>query len=93
MALRGWRLGVGLRAAAKIQHKAGDISDDQYSRLVWASRDREAMERVLRQLTVNENALGGIDWAGIRDWIIQNWPTILRIVLSIVILLDPKDEQ
>lgn len=33
-------------------------------------------------------------WANLVDWFKANWPTILRIILTIVLLLEPnKDEN
>lgn len=88
------QLAIGLRQVAQEKLAAKEITQAEHDHVVKLSRSKSSLDEALKQFEVNDDALGAIDWVAIKDWIIANWPLILRTVLSIaVLLLEPRDEQ
>lgn len=88
------RLAAGLREAAAEKFALGAITSTEYDKCVQATNDSKALDEMLLQFEVNKDALGGFwppDWEAIKAWIIENWPTILRIVLTVIMLLEVRE--
>lgn len=82
-------LSRGLKQAAKQRLEAGEITQADADKMLRASRDNKVLRRLLRQM--EEGPYGfSINWESIKDWIIENWPTILKVVLSLLVLLDER---
>lgn len=76
-----------LRFAAKRQLASGSISQSEFDTTLKAARNKAAMEDTLSQLSAQEGLYGGIDWANVFKWIMENWQAIFKIVTSVMVLL------
>jgi hypothetical protein len=90
------------RRVARRQYRHGLISSEEYQQVREASRDPEIVARweaeVERQLGAPwKLRTGWFDWSAIWEWFIENWPTILRILLTLLPLIlaerQPAEED
>lgn len=86
------RLKRGILAEASNQLYDGKIDALRYEEIKYKMRDSKSVDAVYDQMIVNEDALGAFDWTKLWEWLRQNWPTILRLVFTLV-LLEPQDEE
>lgn len=95
--IRRWRhrriLASGLREACREKHASNEVSQQQYEKIIEASHDNKVLDRTLDQLETNDDAFGAIDWTRIKEWIKANWPTLLRILFTAVMLLEPEEKE
>jgi len=95
------RFGRRIRTAVRIKLRAGEITPEQAARLVRGSHNHEIVARWRHTLSKPQfnppwvkkdpKLLTGIDWKRIWEWLMDNWPTILKILLSLLVFLDaPK---
>lgn len=89
-----------VRRVARRQYRWGKITYEEYRKVLNASRDREIVAKwqaeVEKQYIVPwKVSTGFLDFSAIWDWFIENWPTILRILLTILplIILAPEEEE
>ena len=99
--LNNRRFARRVRLAARYKMRQGDLSPEQYHRIVAGSKDigvvkrwRTALSEPKFQAPWLESAPDtwtGINWSNLWDWLIDNWPTILRLLLSLRVFLgeDP----
>lgn len=90
------RLAAGLREATAEKHALGAITDTERDKCIQVSYDAKALDEMLLQFEVNKDALGAYwppDWAAIKQWLIDNWPTILRIALTVIMLLEVREKK
>jgi hypothetical protein len=84
--------------------RRGKISVAQYERIAEDSRKPEKVaawkEKVERKvvgapwLCKDASADDPTIWERIRDWIVANWPMILKIILSLLVFADePKKKD
>jgi hypothetical protein len=100
------RLARRIRLACRVKLRAGEMTDDQARRVVAGSHDHETV--ALWKATLekpqyeapwinSDNPPGvwtGLDWSRLWDWLIDNWPMILKVLLSLLVFLDaPKDAK
>lgn len=86
------------RRVARRQRRRGKITRDEYNTVVEASRDPEKVAEweaeVRKQLGAPWETQGRIDLSAIWDWFIENWPTILKILLTLLAFVEePKTEE
>lgn len=83
-----------VQRVSRRQYRRGRLSLDDYQKVQKALQDPERMAQweaeVVRQLRParDQERERRINWAALRQWFIENWPTILKIFLSLLILLD-----
>ena len=87
------------------ERRAGRMTDEEMRAVEVVVNDPKALaelnERVERDVNPWNRADGliGVDWktwlANLWDWFVENWPTILRIIMTIapLLLLEPKREN
>jgi len=96
-----------IRLACRVKLRAGEMTQDQAQRVVAGSHDHDT---VALWKTTLEKPQYGAPWLGtdnppgiwtdsgwgskLWDWLIDNWPMILKVLLSLLVFLDtPKDSQ
>lgn len=93
-----------VRREARRDRRRGVISREEYEACYAVTEDWDALEQLNRRVEAevnpwNQNGLVGADWrewlANLWDWFKENWPEILRIILTIapLLLLEPEDED
>ena len=93
------------RIALRRSYKEGLLTDDEYTRamepLRWPIRTRRnTKERVyvlnqVRDYIYGQMELQGvaIDWTKLIHWIKENWPAILKFIITLLIFLEPPPES
>lgn len=88
------------RTAARQSYREGTIDSEQYKILMDALRQPrrrnprtcervDVMEKV-EEYTYANMPCQSIDWAAIIQWLKENWQTILKLIVSLVmIFLEP----
>lgn len=99
--LNNRRFARRIRLAVRLKLRRGDISPEQARRLNEGSRDIGVVKRWRTALSdpkfkapwleSDPSVWTGINWSNLWDWLIDNWPTILRLLLSLLVFLgeDP----
>lgn len=89
---------------ARREYRRGTLTDYNYYKIKAVCNDDTSL-KMLNEKIENEvnpwngpNRLYGADWrtifANIWDWFKENWPTILRIILTIApLLLEPQQDE
>jgi len=90
------RLGRQLRRAAQTKYDLGEMSMFDRDRIVDGSRDHETVTKWRKALDEQgapwrgrDELLTGFDWPSIWEWLLANWPTILRVLLTIALVGEP----
>jgi len=91
------------RRAAREAFAEGKISKEQYTQLALVLRhpirkrlDSPEKIDILAKVEqyVNENGpKTGIDWEAIIQWLKDNWLTILKLILSLIVVLEPPPKE
>lgn len=91
------------RRAIREAYASGQMSAEQYSQLTQVLRHpiRKRLrgeERVdilaeIEKYTLDKLPKEGINWNGILQWLKDNWQEILKLVLSLVVLLEPAPKD
>lgn len=92
-----FNFGRKLRRVARRQRRRGKLSQADYRKIVDGLRNSKTVET---WKTAIENGVSGApwtqkrgDWRGIFsqiwDWFIENWPAILKIILSLLVFVEP----
>lgn len=86
------------RRVARRQWRRGLMSRDDFDKVIDASRDPDKVAQweaeVRKQLGAPWEIQGRIDWNAIWEWFIENWPTILKILLTLLAFAEtPKVDQ
>lgn len=97
------RLARKIRRAVRVKLRRGEINEDQAHRLTAGSRDANVVARWRKTLEQpvygapwvgkDPKVLTGIDWASIWAWLMDNWPTILRVLLSLLVFLGENPDE
>ena len=92
-----WRrrrqLRTGLRHAASEKFSAGEISPEEYTEVLTATHDKDRMEDLMDQITMNQSALGGPAWDSIVEWLKEHWIDIVKILITLVLMDSPLGEE
>ena len=93
------------RIAARRGLREGTISREDYDKVMetlrWPHRLRrdsgekvevlgEIQDYVYGQMVLESRK---IDWNGVLDWIKEHWIDILKIIISLLVLLDPPPKE
>jgi uncharacterized membrane protein len=88
-----------LRRAARESLQDGNLTKDQYEQIMAAVRhprrkrlDSENRVNILAEIEAIAPKQG-LDWDAIRTWLKENWATILKLILSLVVLLEPPPKD
>jgi hypothetical protein len=98
------RLARRLRLAIRVKSRRGELTADEARRLKAGTRDAKQVEIWKKNLEHNvwgapwlgkdPELMTGLDWSRIWTWLMDNWPTILKLLLSLLVFLDaPKDSK
>jgi len=91
-----------IRRMARSKYRKDEITHEDLKKLVRGSRDFEIVARWRAELSQpqygapwrgQEAVLTEINWASIWEWLKKNWPTVLRLLLSLLVLLGEQDED
>ena len=90
---------------AKRERRRGSLTQEQYRACIAVVEDHAALvelnERVERDVNPWNRADGliGADWStwlsNLWDWFVENWPAILKVIMTIapLLLLEPQNED
>jgi hypothetical protein len=88
-----------LRRAARESLQDGKLTKDQYEQVMAAVR-HPRRKRLNSENQVNILAeieaitpKQGLNWEAIRQWLKENWATILKLILSLVVVLEPPPKD
>jgi hypothetical protein len=91
------------RRAAREAFAEGTISKEQYTQLTQVLRNPirkrlDSTEKVdilaeVEQYTNKNGPKAGIDWEAIIQWLKDNWLTILKLILSLIVVLEPPPKE
>lgn len=91
------------RRAARESFREGTLTQEQYTQvmqvLVHPVRKRRVTgERVdilaeIEKYTQENMPKSGIDWAAILQWLKDHWFDILKLILSLVVILEPAPKD
>ena len=96
-----FNFGRKVRRVARRQRRRGKIDQKTYKKIVEGSRNPATVAKW--QAAVEKGVRGapwlrktGIDWrerlTEIWEWFIENWPTILKIILSLLVFIEPPPQ-
>lgn len=96
-----FNFGRKVRRVARRQKRRGKIDQVTYQKIVVGSRDPATVKKW--RSAVEKGVSGapwlvktGGDWrerlTEIWDWFIENWPTILKIILSLLVFIEPPPQ-
>ena len=82
---------------ARRQLRWGNITEIDYHKVIQLCNNPEKFEQYYQKMSTQPNPwqgkiLTGIDWVGIWEWFIENWPAILKIILTIIMFVGDKNE-
>jgi len=97
-----FNFGRKVRRVARRQWRHGKIDRKTYQKIVTGSRDpakvsewKAAVESGVPQAPWTLKT--GLDWremlTEIWDWFIENWPAILKIILSLLVFIEPPPQS
>jgi hypothetical protein len=93
-----------VRQQARLGLLTGKMSERDYDAAIWVANSDTLLNKLNDRIEAEVNpwkradGLIGTDWnviwANLIDWFKANWPTILRIILTIVLIMETnKDED
>ena len=96
-----FNFGRKVRRVARRQLRRGKIDQKTYKKIAEGSRDPAIVEEW--RSAVERSVPGapwlvktGVDWreklTEIWEWLIENWPTILKIILSLLVFIEPPPQ-
>jgi hypothetical protein len=92
-----FNFGRKVRRVARRQYRRGELDRATYERLCTESRDGDKVKvwksAVETKLAGSPWLCGDAEddptiWERIRAWLIANWPAILKIIITIIMLAD-----
>jgi hypothetical protein len=89
------------KRVARRQYWHGNITREEYLHIKEACKDPEMVARWRAGVERSHRTPwreGRFDWSAIWDWFIENWPTILKVLLTLAPLMlepgpDPDEEE
>ena len=76
---------------------SGEITPEDYAKGMKASQRNSTIEKLIAESqksgSTESNLVGEFSWAGIWEWIQENWFEILKIVITIAILFADTQEE
>lgn len=97
-----FNFGRKIRRVARRQRRRGKIDRKTYQKIADGSRDPVTVAKWKK--AVESGVPGapwtlstGMDWremlTAIWEWLIENWPTILKIILSLLVFIEPPPKR
>ncbi len=96
-----FNFGRKLRRVARRQRRHGKLSNADYRKIIDGSRNPETVKTWKTSI---EKGVAGAPWTQKRgdwgdifsqiwDWLIKNWPAILKIILSLLVFAEPPPRR
>jgi hypothetical protein len=97
-----FNFGRKVRRVARRQRRHGKIDRDTYQKIVAGSRDPDT---VVRWKAAIESRVPGAPWtiktgadwrnklAEIWQWFLENWPAILKLLLTLMVFVEPLPQS
>ena len=90
-----------IKRMANIQTRRGNMSEYDRDRLHKGCKSPETVKQWRAKLEspvygatwVGPSAAKGIDWPRMWEWLRANWPTILKLLLSVLVLLGENPDD
>lgn len=87
-----------IRRMARIKTRAGEMSRGDLERIIVASHKKDIVSKWRNKLELPMYGApwmrqGLIDWTAIWEWLKNNWPAILQILLSLLVFLGEKSDE
>ena len=90
-----------LRRMARIKTRQGKMSESDRDLVFKGSRDDATVKLWRAKLEqpaygapwVGTDASKGIDWPTVWEWLRKNWPMILKILITLILLGEKPDED
>lgn len=86
-----------LQQILREKHGAGEIASIDYTKAMRASERNSVIEHCIAESrksgTDGSNLVGEFSWAGIWEWIKENWFEILKVIITIAILFADTQEE
>jgi len=93
-----FNFGRKVRRLARRQRRRGKLDSKTYQKIVDGSRDSEMVAKW--KVAIESGVSGapwlqktGMDWRemieAIKDWFLENWPAILKILLTLLVFIEP----
>lgn len=88
--------------AVRWKSRRGEINPDQARRLQEGAKDSAVVRQWRKHLEqpkygapwmTDESVKTGINWSNIWSWLLDNWPAILKVLLSLLVFLGEKPEE
>lgn len=89
--LRRKRVAAALSRQARSAWRSGDLPATEYLRIREAAKDPKFVDRFMRRLEQDDELLGGVRWDNFVVWLKENWPTILKLLLSLLVMLETDE--
>jgi hypothetical protein len=100
--MAAFNFGRKVRRVARRQKRRGKIDQKTYKKIVEGSRNsaavakwQAAIEKGVRDAPWLRKT--GVDWrerlTEIWEWFLENWPTILKIILSLLVFIEPPPQS
>lgn len=93
------------RIAAKQSFKEGLLTQDEYDKVLetlrWPIRVHKETKTPIRVLDAIQTFVylelekenKAINWDAILQWLKENWLTILKLIISLLVILDPPPKE
>jgi hypothetical protein len=90
-----------IKRMARIQTRRGNMTDFDFDRIVKGCKSPEVVKQWRAKLEqpvygapwVGPGVAKGIDWTSVWAWLKDNWPTILKLLLSILVFLGENPDE
>lgn len=93
---RQYKFTKAFKQAAIVAVNSGEIDAEQYAKCLKAARSTKAMRQAYNQLLADPNMLGGLadwDWDAIYAWIVDHFLPAMRVIIPIIMLLEPNEHE
>jgi hypothetical protein len=74
--------------------KRGEITQVEIDAVERACNDPDLLSKwnkAIKEARLNpDDRIGAINWQNVADWFAANWPTLLKLLFTLLIALDPK---
>lgn len=95
------RLARRIRLAVWYKSRRGEINPDQARRIREGCKDPAVVKRwrtTLEQPTygapwIDTDLKTGINWDRVWTWLMDNWPAILKVLLSLLVFLGEEETK
>lgn len=87
-------LGRRIRRVAQGKLRSGQLSADEYDQICAKTMDLKSLQAICDHIENDDDQLyGDVDWQGWWRWMVDNWPSILRFIMTLAPLLLDEPPQ